>query len=214
MSDGDSSRADGSAEERRPERTPNESVPADESGPTAVGDGRQKHVSVHTRTDEHHDHGNVYLKHSSVAFFVSADVSFPDGETTQYAKGDLTRVEITQHHSMCFITTATAGDGPALDALREFRDDALVRSGPGRALVGTYYAVSPPIAATLSRHPEAATTRLVRWLVGRCGALARRRTNAPPAVRAALTGLLVVLYVIGVGCAALGHLAITLRERR
>jgi hypothetical protein len=205
MSDEDSSQADGPTKERHPERTP------DESGPTAVGDGRQKHVSVHTRTDGHHDHGNVYLKHSSVAFFVSPDKSFPDGATTRYAKSGLSRVEVTQHHSMCFITTATAGDD-ALDALRGFRDGALVQSVPGRALVATYYAVSPPIAATLSRHPEATTTRLVGWLVRRCGALARRRTRASPAVRVLLTGLLVVLYVIGVACAALGHLAIRRRE--
>jgi hypothetical protein len=213
MSDGDSDRADGSTEER-PERTPNESVQSGESGPTAVGDGRQKHVSVHTLTDDHHDHGNVYLKHSSVAFFVSPDASFPDGETTQYAKSDLSRVEVTQHHSMCFITTATAGDGPALDALRGFRDDALVRSTPGRALVAIYNSVSPPIAATLSRHPEATTTRVVRWLVRRCGALARRRTHASPVARAPLTVVLVALYVIGVTCAALGHLAIRVQERR
>lgn len=213
MSDGNSGRVDGSAEERHTEPTPDESVSSDDAGPTAVGDGRQKHVSVHTRTDDHHDHGNVYLKHSSAAFIVSPDKSFPDTETTQYAKSDLSRVEVTQHHSMCFITTATAGDGPALDALRGFRDDALVRSVPGRALVKTYNSVSPPIAATLSRHPEAATTRLVRWLVRRCGVLARRRTRAAPTVRAALTGLLVVLYVVGVVCAAVGHLAIRYRER-
>lgn len=211
MSDGDSSQADGSTEERNPELTPDESGSSDDVGPTAVGDGRQKHVSVHTRTDGHHDHGNVYLKHSSVAFFVSPNKSFSDGETTRYAKSDLNRVEVTQHHSMCFITTATAGDD-ALDALRGFRDGTLVQSVPGRALVATYYAISPPIAATLSRHPEARTTRLVGWLVRRCGALARRRTRVSPAARVFLTGLLVVLYVIGVACAALGHLAIRRRE--
>jgi hypothetical protein len=212
MNDGGSSQVDGSAEERHSEQMSDEQVSGDDSGPTAVGDGRQKHVSVHTRVDDHHDHGNVYLKHSSVAFFVSPDKSFPDGATTRYAKSDLRRLEVTQHHSMCFITTATAGDGPALNALRGFRDDALARSAPGRALVGTYNRVSPPIAATLSRHPEATTTRVVRWLVRRCGALARRRTRASPVVRTLLTGLLVVLYVIGVACAALGHLAIRCRE--
>jgi hypothetical protein len=213
MGDGNSGRVDGSAEERHTEPTPDESVSSDDAGPTAVGDGRKKHVSVRTRTNDRHDHGDVYLKHSSAAFLVSPDKSFSDDETTHYAKSDLSRVEVTQHHSMCFITTATAGDGPALDALRGFRDDALVRSVPGRALVATYDTVSPPIAATLSRHPEATTTRVVRWLVRRCGALARRRTPASPAMRAALTGLLVVLYVVGVACAAVGHLAIRLRER-
>jgi hypothetical protein len=179
-----------------------------------VGDSRQKHVSVHTRAGEYHDHGNVYLKHSAVAFFVSPDESFPDGEMTRYPKEDLHRVEVMQHHSMCFITTATAGDGPALDALREFRDGSLARSAAGRALVAVYYAVSPPIAATLSRHPEARTTRLVRWLVRRCATLARQQNHASPAASAVLTALLGALYVVGVMCAAFGHLAIRVRERR
>ena len=179
---------------------------------TAVGDGRKKHVSIRTRTNDRYDHGDVYLKHSSTAFFISSEPSFPEETTTRYAKDNLSRVEVIQHHSMCFITTAAAGDGPALDALREFRDEVLVRSELGRALVVTYDSVSPPIAATLSRHPEARTTRVVRWLVGRCGALARRRTHVSSAARTPLTGLLVVLYVLGVACAALGHLTIRLRE--
>lgn len=182
--------------------------------PVAVGDGREKHVRVLTETGEHHDHGDVYLKQSSVAFLVSPDESFPDEETKRYPKDALSRVEVTQHHSMCFITTATAGEGSTLDALREFRDESLVRSSPGRALVAVYEAVSPPIAATLSRHPEGTTTRLVRVLVRLCGALARRQERASPVGRAVLTSLLVVLYVFGVGCAALGHLIIRLRERR
>ncbi|HET7325505.1 MAG TPA: CFI-box-CTERM domain-containing protein [Halococcus sp.] len=186
---------------------------SDESSPVTVGDSRKKHVSVRTRAGERHDHGNVYLKHSSVAFFVSSDVSFSGGETTRYPKDDLMRVEVTQHHSACFITTATAGEGPTLDALREFRDGSLAHSAPGRALVTIYYAVSPPIAATLSRHPEAGTTRLVRWLVDRCGTLARRQKHASSAVRAVLTVVLVALYVVGITCAALGHLVIRLREK-
>jgi subtilisin len=186
----------------------------DGSPPVAVGDGRQKHVHVLTRTGEHHEHGNVYLKHSSVAFIVSPDPSFPDDGTIRYEKATLSRVEVTQHHAACFITTAAADEGPALDALREFRDASLVRSSPGRALVAGYEAVSPPIAATLARHPEATTTRLVRRLVRQCGALARRRKHTSPPVRAVLTTLLVALYVCGMGCAALGHLSIRLRERR
>jgi hypothetical protein len=216
MSDGDAERIDdvaatnGSAGDT-PSTDESETA---ETGPTAVGDGRKKHVSVRTRANERHDHGDVYLKHSSAAFRVSPESSFPDEMTTRYAKDELSRVEVTQHHSMCFITTATAGNGPALDALRGFRDDALVGSTPGRALVATYDAVSPPIAATLSRHPEATTTRLVAQLVRWCGTLANRRTHASPIRRATLTGLLVVLYVVGVAVAAVGHLAIRLRERR
>lgn len=211
MSDGDAEQA---ADSSADDTSPSDESDAVETGPTAVGDGRKKHVSVRTRADEYHDHGDVYLKQSSVAFLVSPESSFPDGMTTRYAKDDLSRVAVTQHHSMCFITTATAGEGPALDALRGFRDDALARSLPGRALVATYDTVSPPIAATLARHPDARTTRLVAWLVQRCGVLARRRTRASPVRRAALTGALVALYVVGVAVAAIGHLAIRLQERR
>jgi hypothetical protein len=216
MSDGDVERGDDTTITDDPtagDGSPTDEPTTAETGPTAVGDGRKKHVSVRTRANEHHDHGDVYLKHSSAAFLVSPESSFPDEMTTRYAKDDLSRVAVTQHHSMCFITTATAGDGPALDALRGFRDDALVGSAPGRALVATYDAVSPPIAATLSRHPEATTTQVVRWLVRRCGVLARRRTRVSPITRTALTGLLIVLYVVGVACAAVGHLAIRYRER-
>lgn len=178
-----------------------------------VGDGREKHVQVITQAGDHRDHGNVYLRHSTTAFFVSPEESFPEETTTRYEKSRLTRVEVTQHHSMCFITTATVGEAE-LDTLRGFRDASLVRSSPGRALVAIYEAVSPPIATTLARHPNARTTRLVRRLVRLCSALARWRTRVSPPARAALSALLVVLYIFGVGCAALGHLVICLQERR
>ena len=220
MDEGHDSERTVSGEERADvSRGPDDSGPnevssdGDESDPVTVGDGREKHVSVLTETGEHHEHGNVYLKHSTAAFIVSPEKSFHDDETVRYEKAKLTRVEVTQHHSMCFITTATTGEGPTLDALRGFRDDALTRSTPGRALVASYEAVSPPIAATLARHPDARTTRLVRWLVERCGTLARRRTRATPPTRIAMTLLLVVVYLFGMGCAALGHCAIRLRER-
>jgi hypothetical protein len=195
-------------EQNQSDETPDESVPV------TVGDSREKHVSIVTRVGEYHEHGNIYLKHSSVAFFVSSDASFPDTETTRYSKEDLSRVKVTQHHSMCFITTATAGEGPALDALRKFRDGSLSRSSSGRALVGVYYTVSPPIAATLSRHPDARTAQLVRWLVHRCATLARWRNHASRAMCAILTILLVALYILGIMCAAFGHIVIRLREHR
>lgn len=194
------------------ERSADETDISDESLPVAVGDNREKHISLITRTGKYHEHGNVYLKHSSMAFFVSLDASFPDAETTRYPKNNLSRVEVTQHHSACFITTATAGDGPALDALRNFRDGSLSQSALGRALVTIYNTMSPPIAATLARHPSSRTTRLVRWLVHRCASLAQWRTHASPAIRVILTIVLVTLYIVGLECAAFGHLIIRYRE--
>lgn len=179
--------------------------------PVEVGDARQKHVTIITSDGRHREHGDVFLRHSEIEFVVSTDSAFPDGETVRYSKSDIRRVEVTQHHSACFITTATAGDGPTLDTLRAFRDDTLLQTTPGRALVHCYESVSPPIAATLSRHPNATTTRFVRWLVEYCASLARRRASSRSSLaQAALSSILVLLYVVGLASAALGHVWIRL----
>lgn len=185
-----------------------------DAAPIEIGDGRRKHVLVVTADGKRIEHGDVYLKHSEIEFIVSPDAEFTDATTTRYSKERLNRVEVTQHHSACFITTATVDEGDVLDALRGFRDDVLARSVPGRGLLRIYDAVSPPIAATLARHPTARTTRFVRWLVERCATLANRRaTSASLPVRVALSALLVALYVVGVCFAAGGHVCIRVTER-
>lgn len=186
----------------------------EDAAPIEIGDGRQKYVLVVTADGNRIEHGDVYLKHSEIEFIVSPDADFPDATTTRYSKERLDRVEVTQHHSACFITTATVDEGDVLEALRGFREDVLVRSAPGRGFLRIYDAASPPIAATLARHPTARTTRFVRWLVERCAALARRRSaSTSVSVRAALSVLLTALYVGGVCCAAGGHICIRLTER-
>ena len=198
----------------RGDETDDEETDDREGGePTGVGDDREKYVEVLARSGERTEHFESYLRHTTEAFLVSTDDSFPADRTTRYAKADLLRVEITQHHSLCFITTATMGNGETLDSLRTFRDDVLRSTPPGRALVGVYYRLSPPIARTLSRHPTARTTRLVRRLVTRSGTLARRRSDASSrGYRGVLALALVVIYVLGVSCALAGHLLIRLRE--
>jgi hypothetical protein len=212
----DSSSDPGTGEPTRtgePSRTSDESTGTDGELP-GVGGPREKHVAVVRASGERHEHGDVYLRHATDAFYVSPEPSFPEGETTRYRKAELAGVEITQHHAACFITTATAGEGPTLDALRGFRDDALARSVPGRALVRLYYAVSPPVARTLSRHPAARTTRTVSRLVARCGDLARRRAaRDSPVERVVLSTLLTLLYVVGMAVSLGGHLAIRAGER-
>ncbi|MFC7201759.1 CFI-box-CTERM domain-containing protein [Halospeciosus flavus] len=175
-----------------------------------VGDGRQKHVTVLTESNERVEHGDCYLRYTDDAFLVADDPQFED--VTTYEKTETRRLEVRQHHSTCFITTATAGEGPTLDELRGFREDALRPTPAGRALVGVYERVSPPIARTLERHPDAGTTRGVRWLVERCATLARRRRRAAAPQRTLLTLLLTALYVVGVCWALLGHAALRARE--
>ncbi|MFC7154444.1 CFI-box-CTERM domain-containing protein [Halomarina halobia] len=179
-----------------------------------VGDGRKKHVTVDTADGERHEHGDVYLRHSADAFEVSTDFDFPEAETTRYAKADLAHVAVNQHHSACFVTTAAAGEGASLDALREFRDGTMCRTPVGRALVAVYGVVSPPVAATLADHPDARTARAVRWLIERCAALVRvRDARTSPLARGALATALTLAYVAGVCLALAGHVAIRGRER-
>ena len=54
----------------------------------------------------------------------------------------------------CFIATAAYGSQTAaeLDTLRAFRDRVLVKSGPGRWAVETYYRLSPPLAEYIAGH--------------------------------------------------------------
>lgn len=182
-------------------------------GNDEVGDRRKKHVSVDTRDGERIEHGDVYLRFSETEFAVSEDPSFPEEATTRYEKASVRRVEVTQHHSACFITTATAERADTLDALRGFRDDSLAASALGRGMIGLYEAVSPPIAHTLERHPRARTTRVVRWLIAHCASLARRRqaTASGPA-RRSLTVALTAAYAAGIAVAVVGHTAIRARE--
>ena len=54
----------------------------------------------------------------------------------------------------CFIATAVYGSplAPEVEVFRRFRDDVLLTSSLGTALVEFYYFVSPPLAYFVSRH--------------------------------------------------------------
>lgn len=184
-----------------------------DDGIEGVGDGREKHVTLVTRGGERHEQGDVYVRHATDAWLVSPERDFPPGVTDRFPKADLRKVEVTQHHAACFITTATVGSGTTLDSLRGFRDDALASNPAGRGLVGLYYAVSPPVAQTLERHPESRTAGTVRRLVRVCGDLADARAEADGAARRfALTTALTMLYAVGLVAAVAGHLGINCLE--
>lgn len=66
--------------------------------------------------------------------------------------------EATEEDLRCFIATATYGSPlhKNLRPLRWFRDGLSAIHPAGKALVETYYRLSPPAAAWISRHPAAA----------------------------------------------------------
>lgn len=51
----------------------------------------------------------------------------------------------------CYVATAVYGsyDSPEVKVLRRYRDEVMVKSGPARAFIRTYYLVSPPMARCL-----------------------------------------------------------------
>lgn len=72
--------------------------------------------------------------------------------------------ETSQPDQRCFIASALYGpDAPETQALRAFRDRKLAPFALGRAFIAIYYRSSPPIAATLHRHPHLAA--IVRFIV-------------------------------------------------
>ena len=73
-----------------------------------------------------------------------------------------TRIEIENKKRPCYVATACYGDveHPDVVALRRFRDKVLVKSIGGRAFIGVYELLSPPLAARLG--PRQWVGRMVR----------------------------------------------------
>jgi hypothetical protein len=180
-----------------------------------LGDERQKHITILTTVGEQITYRNSYLRHSTTEFIISSSESFHSNETSRYSKTEIDRIEIDQHHSRCFITTAVANEGTALQVLRDFRDNALTTSPLGRFLLVVYETVSPPIAETFTHYPDTRTTLVVRWLVLQCAQIANRRATTSSALgRLGLSALLVILYTVGVIIALFGHLIIQFQAWR
>ena len=114
----------------------------------------------------------------------------------------------------CYITTATAGESDTLDSLRRFRDESMAATPVGRALVGLYYKISPPIADTLAKHPDSLSTRATRKIVETCADLSDRQEATDSRVASATLGtVLTMLYFFSIAVGATGHAGISVRER-
>ena len=114
----------------------------------------------------------------------------------------------------CYITTATAGESDTLDSLRRFRDESMAATPVGRALVGLYYKISPPIADTLAKNPDSFTTRATRAIVESCADLSDRQEATDSKVASATLGtVLTMLYLLSIAVGASGHAGSSVRER-
>ena len=73
---------------------------------------------------------------------------------------------IEQNKSSCFIATAAYGTPFAeeIDVLRNWRDDFLEASYPGRAFIKAYYSLSPPVADNISE--SKGKRKIVRTALG------------------------------------------------
>jgi hypothetical protein len=102
----------------------------------------------------------------------------------------------------CFIATAAYGSAMAdqVWTLRTFRDRFLLSWGPGRGLVATYYALSPPLADFIAGNDTMrAVVRVVLWpLVAAAG-----WATALPSGWGFVLPLLLVLMVVATGFATL-----------
>jgi len=97
--------------------------------------------------------------------------------------------------ALCFIATAAYGTPMAeeIQILREFRDEYLLTNPLGKALVGVYYRVSPPIAEFIAEHPS--LRLVVRAGLVPVVAMSAVAVNTTPVEKTAIVGLLVLVSV-------------------
>jgi hypothetical protein len=95
--------------------------------------------------------------------------------------------------SWCFIATAAYGTPMAeeIQILREFRDEYLLTSPVGKALVEFYYRVSPPIAEFITEHPS--LKPIVRTGLLPAVAMSNIAVNTTPVEKMIIVGLLALV---------------------
>ena len=99
---------------------------------------------------------------------------YPDHPT---AAGILKSVEEEDAKSSCFVATAVYGSPLAreVQVFRNFRDDVLLRSVPGKIVVDVYVALSPPFAKLIARSEFSKALVRIMVLAPMLGVIRSRR---------------------------------------
>jgi hypothetical protein len=105
------------------------------------------------------------------------------------------RANFNRTGSRCCVATAAYGTPMAkeIEILREFRDEHLLTSAVGRALVDVYYRVSPLLAEFVTEHPS--LKPIVRAGLLPAVAMSTIAVNTSPVEKAAIIGLLALVSV-------------------
>jgi len=118
-----------------------------------------------------------------------------EASTTITMQGDYSITANFWEGEPCFIATATYGTPMAeeIQILRRFRDEYLLISPVGQALIDLYYRVSPPIAEFITEHPR--LKPIVRAGLLPAVAMATVSVNTTVAEKIAIVGFLALVSV-------------------
>jgi hypothetical protein len=127
---------------------------------------------------------------------VNTIANIGEASTTITMQGDYSITANFWEGEPCFIATATYGTPMAeeIEILRQFRDEYMLTSPMGQALVDLYYRVSPPIAEFITEHPS--LKPIVRAGLLPAIAVSVLAVNTTSAEKIAILGLLALLLVI------------------
>jgi len=118
-----------------------------------------------------------------------------ESSTTITMQGDYSITANFWEGEPCFIATATYGTTMAeeIEILRQFRDEYLLPSPVGQALVDLYYRISPPIAEFITEHPS--LKPIVRAGLLPAVAMATVSVNTTGAEKIAIVGVMALVSV-------------------